>query len=69
MENVHIQYVHIFQIHENNQIFDRNIPTVKLYLMLTNHSSEIRGLCSMECCSEMLQKGNRTFAMPNLRED
>ena len=33
------------------------------------HSSEIRGLCSMKYSSKTLQKGNRTFARPNLRED
>ena len=33
------------------------------------HSSQFQGLCLMKSSSETLQKGNRTFARPNLRED
>ena len=36
---------------------------------LWKHSSQFQSLCSTKSSSKMLQKGNRTFARPNLRED
>ena len=60
---------HLFKEGESVAPQEGSSKGTYIFFYLPTHSSKFQSLCSKKCSSEKLQKGNRTFARPNLRED